>query len=88
MLTPEHQQLLDALGAKTQQEAMAEIGKLRGIAHTVHCAQTAISAEADFEAMTWTFDITKGCKVGAGPYALVRLQPNTQAKPCGEATSA
>jgi len=34
-------------------------------------APRAQSAEADFEAMTWTFQIGPECRVGGGEYALV-----------------
>ena len=39
-------------------------------------APVATSAEADFEAMTWKFQIAPGCSVGCGAYALVWLGPN------------
>lgn len=31
------------------------------------------SLEADFEKLTWTFQITPGCRVGCGTYALAWL---------------
>jgi len=34
-------------------------------------APRAISAEADFDAMTWTFQIRPDCRTGGGTYALV-----------------
>src|SRR5574337_344320 len=40
-------------------------------------APRAVSAEADFERMVWTFQIEQGCRVAAGDYALVRLPPNS-----------
>lgn len=49
----------------------AAIDKLR-------LAQIATSAEADFEAMTWTFEIAPDCRVGGGTYALVWMGPNVQ----------
>ena len=77
MNTPEHQQLLDAIGAKTQQDAMAELGRLHGMDMAVKTAQVAIAAEADFEKNTLTFDISEWT-TGIGPwaYAIVRLRPN------------
>lgn len=39
-------------------------------------APRAISLEADFEKMTWTFQIEDGCRVGGGTYALVWM-PNS-----------
>ena len=44
----------------------------------VQSAPRAVSAEADFDAMTWTFQIGPQCRVGGGTYALVRLTPNVQ----------
>ena len=38
-------------------------------------APRAVSHEADFETMTWTFKIEDGCRVGGGTYALVWM-PN------------
>jgi hypothetical protein len=38
-------------------------------------APRAISAEADFEKMTWTFQIARNCRVGPGTYALIWLRP-------------
>ena len=43
-------------------------------------APRAVSHEADFETMTWTFKIEDGCRVGGGTYALVWM-PNAQAQP-------
>lgn len=40
-------------------------------------APRGVSVDADFERMTWTFEIEPGCKVAAGAYALIRLTPNT-----------
>lgn len=42
-------------------------------------APKAVSAEADFDALTWTFQIGQDCRVGAGTYALVWLPPNAEA---------
>ena len=39
-------------------------------------APRAISAEADFDAMTWTFQIGPECRTGGGAYALVWMGPN------------
>ena len=44
----------------------------------VQSAPRAVSAEADFDAMTWTFQIGPQCRVGGGTYALVRLTPNAE----------
>lgn len=38
-------------------------------------APRAVSMEADFDAMTWTFKIENGCRTGGGTYALVWM-PN------------
>ncbi|MFZ2541680.1 MAG: hypothetical protein WAW75_07900 [Gallionella sp.] len=40
-------------------------------------APRAVSMEADFDAMTWTFQIKNGCRVGCGTYALVWV-PNVK----------
>lgn len=40
-------------------------------------APRAVSLGADFGAMTWTFQIENGCRVGGGTYALVWL-PNAE----------
>ncbi len=39
-------------------------------------APRAFSAEADFDLMTWTFEIDQNCRVAAGTYALVWMPPN------------
>jgi hypothetical protein len=39
-------------------------------------APLAVSVEADFESLTWTFRITPTCRVGPGVYALVWIGPN------------
>lgn len=46
-------------------------------------APHAVSAEADFDKMTWTFEITSECRVASGTYALVRLDawPNASNQP-------
>lgn len=41
-------------------------------------APRAISAEADFDAMTWTFQFAQNCRIGAGKYALVWMGPNAE----------
>lgn len=43
---------------------------------SLRSAPRAISAEADFDALTWTFRIARDCRVGAGTYALVWMGPN------------
>ena len=40
-------------------------------------APRAVSAEADFHAMTWTFHILPSCRTGGGTYALVWV-PNVE----------
>jgi len=42
-------------------------------------APVAVSSEADFDEMTWTFQIAPHCQVGAGAYALVWMGPNALA---------
>ncbi len=39
-------------------------------------APRAISAEADFDDLTWTFKVMPDCRIGAGIYALVWQRPN------------
>lgn len=46
--------------------------------YDIGSAPRAVSADADFERMTWTFEIEQGCRVAAGDYALVRLTPNVE----------
>ena len=41
-------------------------------------APRAISGEADFDELTWTFKIAPDCRIGAGVYALVWMGPNVQ----------
>ena len=41
-------------------------------------APKVISEAADFDALTWTFQIAQDCRVGAGTYALVWLRPNVK----------
>jgi hypothetical protein len=38
---------------------------------SLNISPRAVSLEADFEQMTWTFKIEQGCSVGGGTYALV-----------------
>lgn len=45
--------------------------KLRG-------ASVAVSSEADFEVLTWTFQIAPDCRIRAGKYALVWMGPNVK----------
>ncbi len=42
----------------------------------LRAAPVAVSAEADFDAMTWTFQIGSECRISGGVYALVWLRPN------------
>jgi len=53
----------------TIRQAATELRKIQD-------APRATSAEADFDAMTWTFQIDQQCRVGGGTYALVWLRPN------------
>jgi len=46
--------------------------------YDIGAAPRGVSAEADFERMTWTFEIEQGCRVAAGAYALVLLTPNVE----------
>lgn len=39
-------------------------------------APVAISSEADFDSLTWTFRVPPDCQIGAGKYALVWMGPN------------
>lgn len=61
-------------------KAIAELSELRTqlaiLRDQIATAPRAVSAEADFERMTWTFEIGNGTPVGGGTYALVRLPPN------------
>jgi len=43
-------------------------------------APVAVSSEADFDALTWTFQVAPDCQIGAGKYALVWMGPNDQAE--------
>lgn len=58
----------------------AENEKLRadggGAIDALRIAPRAISAEADFDALTWTFKVMPDCQIGAGIYALVWMGPN------------
>ena len=55
----------------TIRQAATELRKIQD-------APRATSAEADFDAMTWTFQIDQQCRVGGGTYALVWLRPNVE----------
>jgi len=55
-------------------EGQATIAKLQE-------APRGISADADFEAMTWTFLIGPECKTGSGTYALVWMPQDKLAAP-------
>ena len=50
----------------------------------LRAAPMAVSAEADFDVLTWTFKIAPDCRVGAGIYALVCLGPNAKLTGRGE----
>lgn len=39
-------------------------------------AQIGISAGADFENNTWTFELPEGFKAGAGEYMIIKVVPN------------
>lgn len=41
-------------------------------------AQTGISAGADFESNTWTFDMPNGFNAGAGKYMIVKVVSNAK----------
>lgn len=73
-MTP-YLQLLHALGVTTQEEAMAEIGRLHGYMLSIERAPAAHSRECDFEAGTWTFEPVGRYEVRAGMYALVPMIP-------------
>ena len=63
-------------------EAWREVERLRaegGAALAmIREAPLAISEEADFDAMTWTFKIGPDCRTGGGTYALVWMGPNVE----------
>lgn len=66
--------------ASQSNKAVAELAALRTelvtLRSQIATAPRGISAEADFEKMTWSFEIKQGCRVGGGTYALVWLPPN------------
>ncbi|AVR89058.1 hypothetical protein [Thauera aromatica] len=70
--------------ASQSNKAVAELAALRTelaiLRGQIATAPRGISAEADFERMTWTFEIEQGCRVGGGTYALVCLPSNDQGK--------
>lgn len=41
-------------------------------------APKAISAGANFEKLTWTFQVAPDCRIGTGAYALVWLKPDME----------
>ena len=47
----------------------------------IRAAPLAVSAEADFDAMTWTFKISPDCEMGGGIYALVWRFPLSKNSP-------
>lgn len=67
---------LDDVAAQSN-KAIAELSDLRTqlaiLMEQISNAPRGVSDCADFDAMTWTFQITDGCRVGGGLYALVRL---------------
>ena len=81
---------LDDVAAQSA-KAVAELADLRtqlSILRTqIANAPRGVSDSADFDAMTWTFQIDNGCRVGGGHYALVRLTqtPNSKVSPPREA---
>ena len=70
---------LDDCAAQSN-KAVAELAALRTelaiLKDQIKCAPRGISAEADFETMTWSFVIGQGTRVGGGEYALVHLPAN------------
>lgn len=63
----------EAMSAQADAE---RIGDDASIVSKLRNAPVAVSVEADFDALTWTFRITPDCRVGAGKYALVWMGPN------------
>ena len=67
---------LDDVAAQSA-SAMAELLALRTVIETLRrqldTAPRGVSAEADFDQLTWTFSIGPDVSVGAGIYALVWL---------------
>ncbi|MDE2254311.1 MAG: hypothetical protein KGL42_08625 [Betaproteobacteria bacterium] len=66
-------------------KAAAELATLRAELEALRTAlRTAPRAEsiaADFDGMTWTFQIDSDCKVSAGIYALLRVTPDDLVQP-------
>ena len=79
---------LDDVAAQSA-KAVAELADLRtqlSILRTqIANAPRGVSDSADFDAMTWTFQIDNGCRVGGGHYALVRLTQTPNAEVTGAA---
>ncbi len=63
--------------AAQSKKAAAELSDLRAtvarLQNLIASAPVGISDSADFDLMTWTFQISNGCRVGSGHYALVFL---------------
>ncbi len=59
--------------------------RIASIQERVASAPVGVSDSADFDLMTWTFQIRNGCRVGGGHYALVCLREiDDNAKERGE----
>lgn len=52
------------------------VGSALNVQLDVDTAQLGISAGADFENNTWTFEMPEGFKAGAGGYMIVKVAPN------------
>lgn len=72
---------LDDCAAQSN-KAVTELAELRTelaiLKDRISGAPRGISAEADFESMTWSFVIVQGTRVGGGEYALVHLPANAK----------
>lgn len=79
---------LDDVAAQSK-KAAAELSDLRAtvarLQNLIASAPVGVSDSADFDLMTWTFQIRNGCRVGGGHYALVCLREiDDNAKERGE----
>ena len=75
--------------AAQSKKAAAELAELRAtvarLQNLIASAPVGVSDSADFDLMTWTFQIRNGCRVGGGHYALVCLREiDDNAKERGE----
>ncbi len=71
-----HKAALRAMGIfgntrRAMEESAEALDKLRS-------APRALSSDADFDALTWTFKVAPDCLIGAGVYALVWMGPNAE----------